>query len=254
MSPTDPAYTPPPEPAYLGSYRELHEARPRYGRGAVHWPYIRTILQLRQLRTALDFGCGKGVLADLVDSLPDSSCMRYDPAIPEFSELAEGPFDVVLNTDVLEHIPEVHLPGVLEQIASRADRAIVIPHLKLARTVLPDGSNAHCTLKTPDEWQALLSRHYATVAQLPHHSDDHALLWCTTDTHDPQIGLMREVLAWYVDSVPTGREVRLDLDAPLLRRLHGAAKLALGRGPSLWLSELRQHVARSRSSRPAARD
>jgi hypothetical protein len=184
------------------------------------------------------------VIADRVEAQPGASCVRYDPAIPEFSAFPSGRFDVVLNTDVLEHIPEPHLPEVLAQIASLADHAIIIPHLNLARTVLPDGSNAHCTLKTPDEWAEILGQYYTTVVILPHHSDDHALLWCSTAGNDPHVDVLADVLGWYRHSIPTGREVRVDLCAPLRQRLHGAAKLVLGRGPSLWLSSLRQRITR----------
>jgi 2-polyprenyl-3-methyl-5-hydroxy-6-metoxy-1,4-benzoquinol methylase len=62
----------------------------------------------------LDYGCGKGVLADQLNKLKHISCEKYDPAIPDYDVRPKKVFDCLINTDVLEHIPEDELDGTLK--------------------------------------------------------------------------------------------------------------------------------------------
>jgi cellulose synthase/poly-beta-1,6-N-acetylglucosamine synthase-like glycosyltransferase len=71
------------------------------------------------------------------------------------------------------------IDGILMQMLSLSDIALIIPHLELAVNVLPDGTNAHCTIKTPVEWQEVLSGHWKFVVRLYHHSSKHAFFLCS---------------------------------------------------------------------------
>lgn len=55
--------------------------------------------------------------------------------------------DLVINTDVLEHILENEIDSVLAKIFSISNNVFFHLHHALADAVLEDGTNAHCTIK-----------------------------------------------------------------------------------------------------------
>lgn len=82
----------------------------------------------------------------------------YDIAYPDWTEMPEGKFDLVISTDVLEHIPEGELlDEALENIFSKANKAVFLKvDTNPAMKVLSNGQNAHCTLKSKEEWRSIL--------------------------------------------------------------------------------------------------
>jgi hypothetical protein len=83
----------------------------------------------------------------------------YDPAYTPFSRLPSGRFDGVVSTDVLEHCPEDDLEWIVAEIFSFATHfvfASVACHP--AAKSLPNGENAHCTVKAPAFWQQIFAR------------------------------------------------------------------------------------------------
>jgi len=119
----------------------------------------------------LDYGCGKARIYDLSDiPVPDHGTVEsvvaywdvagvcfYDPGYAPFRELPAGKFDGVIATDVLEHCPEEDLPWILEEIFGYA-RLFVFANVASypARKSLPNGENAHCTVRAADWWRALV--------------------------------------------------------------------------------------------------
>ncbi|WP_164927159.1 hypothetical protein [Chlorobaculum tepidum] len=132
-------------------------------------------------------------------------------------------FDVVVNTDVLEHVPEAELDCVLRDFRKLSTNAIIIPHLAKATRILPNGENAHCTIKTPSEWAQVFKRHYAHVYELPHHSAVHALFLCGDQERD--VTALRGILEQYVAAK---NEVRHHL-LPLGKRIEKAIRLIRGK-------------------------
>jgi hypothetical protein len=92
----------------------------------------------------LDYGCGKGTLR--IDGIK-----QYDPGLPKF-DIPPLSADLVVCTDVLEHIEPEFLDNVLAHIESLMLKAgyFTIGILK-ARKNLPDGRNAHLIIE-PAEW------------------------------------------------------------------------------------------------------
>ncbi|KZL26472.1 glycosyltransferase family 29 protein [Pseudovibrio sp. Ad37] len=154
-------------------YAQLHRSNPGYGTSSSYMMDI--ILPLAadaQPKTILDYGCGKSSLIDDVATLLKSEAHRYDPSIPEYCSNPQGKFDLVLNTDVLEHVPETELDLVLKDI--RAKSAKVIFHIPTlyATALLPDGSNAHCTVKPSPWWLDKLSEYFPYVDVLRSATND----------------------------------------------------------------------------------
>jgi hypothetical protein len=107
--------------------------------------------------TILDYGCGRGTLKD---KLPQFSVFEYDPGIPGKDMPPQDPVDLVVSTDVLEHIEKNCLDAVLAHMRRLARRGIFLTiATKLARDILPDGRNAHLLVHPKEWWLSQLKRY-----------------------------------------------------------------------------------------------
>ena len=100
-------------------------------------------------KSILDYGCGVSPLLDMIENVEQKAW--YDPALKKYSKLPEGKFDLVLCTDVLEHIPEDLLEEFWTSIQSKSDKAIFVISTRTAKSLLPNGRNCHETVK-PTKW------------------------------------------------------------------------------------------------------
>jgi hypothetical protein len=134
-------------PAYLEQNKQLH-SEPGYGTKGYH--YAKEIIPLANaLRSAdiLDYGCGQRTLEKAL-GLP---IRNYDPCIPGLDSPPE-PADIVVCTDVLEHIEPDCLDAVLDDL-KRVTRHLgfFVVDTRPAVKILPDGRNAHL-IQEPAEW------------------------------------------------------------------------------------------------------
>jgi tetratricopeptide (TPR) repeat protein len=147
---TDPGTT-------FGGWQLPHYARP-----------IRALLRLTDSRSILDYGAGKGLQYQwplTIDGERFDTIERYwnidqvfcyEPGLAGSATLPEKRFDGVVCTDVLEHIPEEDLPWVVQELFAFADRFVFASIACYpAAAQLPDGENAHCTVRPPQWWRGL---------------------------------------------------------------------------------------------------
>jgi len=138
---------------YLEAYRQLH----RHGmfKGFSLEKHINKITELLKehgCKSVLDYGCGKAILHIRGITKEWGNVSLYDPAVDEFEKLPEGKFDAVICTDVLEHVPEQELDQTLQIIFSKATKLVCLNiSTKEAKKFLPNGINAHVTVR-PSEW------------------------------------------------------------------------------------------------------
>jgi hypothetical protein len=110
-------------------------------------------------RSILDYGSGKGAQYrdnTIQDYWGVERIACYDPAYEPFRQPPQGRFDGVICTDVLEHCPEDDLPWIVAELFAHATKfvfASVACHPAVKR--LPNGENAHCTVKPPPYWDEL---------------------------------------------------------------------------------------------------
>lgn len=106
-------------------------------------------------KTLLDYGCASGVQytkGGLAEYWGVQATL-YDPAISKYSAEPKGTYDAVICVDVLEHIHEEHLDYVLGRIFSMADKLVLLKiGLAPAVAVLPNGENAHVTVRNIQWW------------------------------------------------------------------------------------------------------
>lgn len=142
-------------PGYLTEQRTLHASPRGYGGRGDKWAGV--VLQLAvayHAESILDYGCGQGSLAKALRLYPTFAPIReYDPAIPGKDALPE-PADLVVCTDVLEHIEHDRLPSVLEHLKSLARKAIwAVISTKTSNKKLSDGRNAHIIVRPAKWWK-----------------------------------------------------------------------------------------------------
>ena len=154
---------------YLEEYKILHKNNPHYGASAGQFATeVRLVIDYLKPKTVLDFGCGKAsLIKQIACNYPDVELYGYDPAIEGRDALPVEKADLVICIDVLEHIPEDVLPGVIEKIAAISDNVFFVLHHTLAYNVLPNGKNAHCTVKPPYWYYELLKKYFRTPYPLP---------------------------------------------------------------------------------------
>jgi len=138
---------------YADLNARLHRDNLAYGVGG--GKHAKTVLQLcDRLKTTsvLDYGCGKGYLAK---ALP-FPIWEYDPAIPGKQE-SPRPADLVVCTDVLEHIEPDKLAFVLDDLR-RCTRKVgyFVIHTGPAAKTLPDGRNTHLIQQGRRWWEKKL--------------------------------------------------------------------------------------------------
>jgi hypothetical protein len=209
-------------------YKEHHSSHPHYGKSfKLHYPYVAAILNYLNAQSVIDYGCGKNSITDRLLAEGLQKAEKYDPAIAGIDTLPGGTFDCLLNTDVLEHIPEDELPQILENFRNLSSTAIIIPHLEKASAILPNGENAHCTLKSPAEWKKYLQKYYQYVEQLPHHSKSHAMFLCSDTEFDTRY--LRK-LCQIVSSLRTEYTIKhFALNSPLGKRISIAIRILRGK-------------------------
>lgn len=133
---------------------EKHK-EPRWGSTAHQW---NTFLDNKIYGKILDYGCGKSTL-----ELPSRTIYRYDPGIPGIDFIPEHKFNWVICIDVMEHVEPEYVDTVLDNIVSLAPNAFFDINTRVAKHILPDGSNAHLTVQPSTWWETKLKERYSEI-------------------------------------------------------------------------------------------
>lgn len=154
---------------HIRQYEELHRSDPSYGSTSLKFiDEVCVMIDFMKPSSILDYGCGKGTLIDELEKrYPSIRCHKYDPSIPEYNTIPVNHADMVLNTDVLEHIPVDDIDEVLESISSITQNVYFNLHHSRAAHVLPNGQNAHCTVRSPNWYRRKLGQYFKHVELLP---------------------------------------------------------------------------------------
>ena len=155
----------------IDSYKVLHEQEGKF-KGISLAPLVPTLMSIikqNKCKTLLDYGCGKAIpydkdrceevgLKNTVQELCNiESFDLYDPAYEKYAELPDKKYDVVVCTDVLEHIAEQDIDYVLTQILSRSNKIVFLniscrPAVKHFKEGKFKGKNVHISVFDPSWW------------------------------------------------------------------------------------------------------
>lgn len=153
---------------YLSEQQRLHAAPKGYGGRGDKWAAAVIELAARfHARTILDYGAGQGTLGRAVRAA-GLAIAEYDPARPGLDALPE-PADLVVSTDVLEHIEPDKLPAVLRHLRELTQRALfAVVATRPASKFLSDGRNAHILLQDGAWWLETITAYgFQSVGSVP---------------------------------------------------------------------------------------
>jgi hypothetical protein len=163
-------------PRYAALNSTLHKKRREYGAyGRRYAEHVYGLLALYRPQSVIDFGCGKGSLAVEVEKLiADRQPSRFrknrefaarrtdlhmpdwqdfDPAIEGKDTLPELPADLLVTTDVLEHVEPELLDNCLDTIIGLTGRFLFAAvALKFSNKTLADGRNTHQIVESENFW------------------------------------------------------------------------------------------------------
>ena len=147
--------------SYRAEQARLHVERNDYGVASVQFaPAVSNLITLLEVDTVLDYGCGKGRLAQGLRPQRDVTIELYDPAVPQFSDRPD-PADLVTCIDVLEHVEPACIDSVLDDLHMLSRPYVFLTiHTGPAVKVLADGRNAHLTQQPASWWMPKLLRHW----------------------------------------------------------------------------------------------
>jgi hypothetical protein len=140
-------------------YREmnqvLHRTMPNFGTSGQRYAMpVQQMMSRYNTAEILDYGCGKRTLEHAL-GFPITN---YDPCVPGL-EKSPGPHDIVVCTDVLEHIEPECLDDVLSDIRRCTKKAaFLLIATRPAQKTLSDGRNAHLIQEPYPWWKAKLEK------------------------------------------------------------------------------------------------
>ena len=137
----------------------IYNTSKRSAGGAKHATEAEALANKHQCKTILDYGCGQGFFKMAFEINSRIKISEYDPAIIGKNILPK-PADLVICTDVLEHVEPEKIDAVLKHIKRLMVKAGYFTiALCPTKEFLPDGRNAHVLLKTIDWWLLKIIHH-----------------------------------------------------------------------------------------------
>ena len=157
------------------SYESLKEATKFHAVNQENWcgealaeykHEVFSIIRERNVRSILDYGCGKAKFHKILfnnPKVPGSPMgvviIGYDPAVPQYAIKQNMDYDLVLCVDVMEHIQEDKVDEVLEDLFNSGRHIFLTITCYPATQILPNGKNAHYTVKEPSWWNEKLAKY-----------------------------------------------------------------------------------------------
>lgn len=152
---------------------QLHNDNPLYGTSG--HKYASVVLDIAgkiNTKDILDYGCGKQTLEKELGF----SINNYDPCITELSASPQ-PADLVVCTDVMEHIEPDCLDDVLAHLRILCKKAIFLSvATRPARKTLADGRNAHLIIESGQWWFNKISEFF--IVKSYNHQDGEVWFIC----------------------------------------------------------------------------
>lgn len=158
-------------PEYLESQKWLHDRPKGYGGGGGIWaPAVIQIALDHECKSILDYGCGQGKLGSKIRPLfPEIDFVDYDPAISGKDSIEKYRlFDLVVCTDVLEHVEQDRLGVVIDHLFRLTEKVLfIVVATRPSNKFFKDGRNVHLTIEPDDWWEKRLVHPLFEVLEKP---------------------------------------------------------------------------------------
>ncbi len=157
----------------------MHEEKILFGMGGDKYSdLVKRLRESVKAESVLDYGCGKGNLAR---SLP-FPIWEYDPAIPGKDNLPR-PADLVICTDVLEHIEEDKIGPVIDDLARCTKKILyAVIHTGPAAKSYADGRNTHLIQQGAKWWKERIGK-MLTVAKIEERGQELHIIAAPKQSH-----------------------------------------------------------------------
>jgi hypothetical protein len=149
---------------YRQEQAKLHE-NPNYGMASVSYaPLVTNLINQFNVTDLLDYGAGKGRLAENIKPDHEVQICMYEPSNPEMDDLPD-PAEMVCCIDVLEHIEPEHLEAVLDHLQELTlSIGFFTIHTGPALKKLSDGRNAHLIQEPMLWWLSHIDKRFTIQA------------------------------------------------------------------------------------------
>lgn len=152
---------------YIKQYKLLYKRKKNYGKTSIKlYDMLKKIINDLNISSVLDYGCGKSKLLDLIKKNSKIKIFKYDPAIKKYSKLTKNKTDLVICTDVLQHVPLYDLDRVLKEIKSKGIYILFYIKCTNHKTKLPNKTYANCTVYDKKWWLEKLSNYYDDIKEI----------------------------------------------------------------------------------------
>lgn len=128
--------------------------------------------------TVLDYGCGQGALKK---ALHPHRVQEYDPGI-RGKDILPKPCDLVVSTDVMEHVEPKALMRVIDHIFKLTGyMSYIVIATRPANAVLPGGRNAHLIVQDAEWWTSAFTRPGWTIENIVNNNNKEVKLTIVKD-------------------------------------------------------------------------
>ena len=142
---------------YIASeYKRMHQAKQFPGRSLEkHLPELKALVEEYNCQSLLDYGCGEAMHHRKPFLVGNTTL--YDPYCEPYSRVPVGTFDMVICTDVMEHIPEQDVARVIADLINYTDKVLFLAICtKPASKKFANGINVHLTVQPAPWWDRLI--------------------------------------------------------------------------------------------------
>tara|TARA_R100001509_G_scaffold132729_1_gene86257 strand:- start:7558 stop:8094 length:537 start_codon:yes stop_codon:yes gene_type:complete len=144
-------------------YESLEQAKLFHNANSLNWSgealaeykhQIKALIDEKKPKSILDYGCGKALFHKhfLPTIFRGIMIFCYDPAVKDFENKPQKEIDLTLCIDVMEHVQEDKIDEVLKDLFTNTKFVFLTITCYDAIQKLPNGKNAHYTVKPPSWW------------------------------------------------------------------------------------------------------
>ena len=139
---------------------QMHSDKANFGGDIKSLRVVDRLIAKYKIKSIIDYGCGKGALVfSIRKKYPKIEVFGFDPGNPDFSILPTKKYQMIVTSDVMEHIEPIFLNNVLKHINSLFTN---IGYFYIAtspsKKKLANGKNAHLIVEGPDYWREKLEK------------------------------------------------------------------------------------------------